>query len=471
MSTQSIKLKKKLENRQRQKSWKDKVFSSPDLPSFVEDLPEDYVSRAALTKRDIIEKHTKILKCGENAKFVLYDNGDIETFPGCCCGQHLVCNICAGIMENRRQSRLKPLIEGHVNDFGEYQKGAIEKHKFVYHMVFTIKDGADLLERFEMLRRSMILFRKMGQKQYKKNRRLGEWRKIKAAVCSVEVKRGKNSGEWHVHGHMLAFCDEMINYQVYEPKKKRELKIKYPDGIPQKELDKIVINKVLFNNKIVAGSKLSLEWRRATGGEAMNIKMIPLFGRDNVLKSVYEVIKYAAVLGYECENDAMEILANLSGRRMYATYKGFRKAQDPAEEWLCVPVKERIALSLFGYGYETLTGTYSEPELHKLPEEQFKAEWKHYRATTARLIARERLYRGELLREADRKTLSFSLNACRDRFRQLYAQLRNGWKTLLNGVLTKSSFVDQLNQTIKTSYFFEVGNGAFDLVSVPTAPT
>ena len=74
-------------------------------------------------------------------------------------------------------------------------------------MTLTVKDGESLQERFNHL---VTAERRYKQKRLNalKGQKFVEYAKAQGGVCSVEFKRGQNSGLWHPHMHMIWLCSE-----------------------------------------------------------------------------------------------------------------------------------------------------------------------------------------------------------------------------------------------------------------------
>jgi hypothetical protein len=113
------------------------------------------------------------------------------------CNQRILCPLCA----IRRSAKLMQSYIPKVNEM-------VSRGYVPYMVTFTIKNGPDLLERYRHLERSMKLLMDRG----KKCRKLGQNLTTQArfafgAVGSMEFKRGKDSGLWHPHMHMIWFCD------------------------------------------------------------------------------------------------------------------------------------------------------------------------------------------------------------------------------------------------------------------------
>jgi hypothetical protein len=131
----------------------------------------------------------------------------------------------------------------------------------------------------------------------------GEAAKIIGSVLSIEIV--PSACGFHVHGHLLLFCRDPLDYSVYDPEKKRALILKYGRGnVPPEELDKVATKKIQIADNVdekligdgVAVSKLSEQWHAASG--AINFWVGPLVDRyirgkfKTIENQLYESIKY-----------------------------------------------------------------------------------------------------------------------------------------------------------------------------------
>lgn len=96
-----------------------------------------------------------------------------------------------------------------------------------YLVTLTVKDGDDLRERMNHLREShrklmarrrrMLSNRKSAGKRSRFKDTITEAGKADGGVYSIEVKRGKGSGQWHPHLHAVWLCcDEPRKYDLAE---------------------------------------------------------------------------------------------------------------------------------------------------------------------------------------------------------------------------------------------------------------
>lgn len=136
----------------------------------------------------------RIADCGNYLAFRHYFTIDkVRLHAASFCMQHLLCPLCA----IRRGSKA---LSAYVTRWD-----AIKSENPLlkpYLVTLTVKDGADLMERFLHLKKS--------QRELWKRKQRGRGcsiDSIRGAVWSYEFKRGQNSGLWHPHLHMVALCE------------------------------------------------------------------------------------------------------------------------------------------------------------------------------------------------------------------------------------------------------------------------
>ena len=331
--------------------------------SVIENYVKTEVTSAGLTYSDIFERIEKIEKCASiielSEKFEKGPSGDLEQVLSVAaanyCKQHVICPICA----DRLQSRRRAVFDQPIKNQSSMVK---DGKRFAYMVTYTIADGENLADRLSHLKDSRRQWRLMGQRR--KSRRGGFYRskgeagKICAGLSSIEIKRGYNSGLWHVHAHELVFTDRPFDYHVYDPDKKRALKDVYGNLIPHDRLSETAKRYVSFNGNQVAASKLSEEWLQATG-DSMSIFCEPVYHvpktrlkyskgtfkkapvpkktkrllskmsfEDSVAFQSREIIKYFTKPGAYRPEDTITIMNETYNKRMSATYGEFRGIND-----------------------------------------------------------------------------------------------------------------------------------------------
>lgn len=302
-----------------------------------------HVSQTGLTYSDLEEKLDKMKSCAsivETAE-TWENNGDgleqvMKVAAANYCKQPHICPVCADRSQARRRARYDAPIRNQV-------KQIAEKKRYAYIVTYTVADGVSLAERLAHLKESKRRFLRMGQRR-RYGHSNGEARKIRAAVSTIEVKRGENSGEWHTHCHDLVFTDAPIDYTMYRKEEYAELKKKYSGGrrIPKEELKSIALTLGEFRGEQVPVSKVSSEWLAATEGDSIGISIDPIkhvppsakgnkkkkFERmkfeDSVAYQAREVLKYITKPGDVSPSDSITIIEDTYNKRMTATYGEFR---------------------------------------------------------------------------------------------------------------------------------------------------
>lgn len=306
----------------------------------IHSLAYDFVSGSGLTRSDVQEKIDKIRSCCSvvelQAQYAEQDNvieQIMSVSNGNFCKQHAVCPVCADRSQSRRRARFNEPIKNQASLVKEGKRHA-------YIVTYTISDGSSLSERLMHLKESRLKWRKMGQKRGKKFSG-GEASKIKAGLSTIEIKRGSESGEWHVHAHELLFTSKPLNYQVYDSEIKKELHKKYGSHIPKDILSAAAMETVSFNGEQVPVSKISKEWLEASG-DSISIDVSPLQHvpknvsykkqrkmqamtfEQSIAYQAKEVIKYMSKASDNTPEDMLQIITDTYNKRMVATYGEFR---------------------------------------------------------------------------------------------------------------------------------------------------
>lgn len=333
---------------------------------------QSHVSESGLTYSDLSERLKKIESCGSIIELKeTWQNSPegleqvLAVSAANYCKQHAVCPVCADRSQSRRRARFNDAIKGQASMVKE-------KKRYAYIVTYTINGSDNLAERLEHLKESKRSFRLQGQKR-KKGRSLGESGKIKAAISTIEIKRGDGSGKWHVHAHELAFTDEPLDIEVYDQAEKRELSKKYGGGwIPKEELTRIAKRLVFFGGELVPASKVSEEWLNATGdsigisvermhhvpknrvrlvngklttsrvSDSTRRKLSRMTFEDSITWQSKEVLKYPYKVPElysraDGAADALTIIQDTYNKRLVSTYGEFRNVPgndfaDPAAE-------------------------------------------------------------------------------------------------------------------------------------------
>src|SRR3990172_2632420 len=390
-------------------------------------LVPQYVSPSGLTYTDIKEKLEKIANCASIVELKSTWSGTPDNLEQTMsvaaanyCKQHTVCPVCADRSQARRRAK--------YNDAIKKQASRVKDgNRFAYLVTYTIKDGGDLSERLEHLKQAKRTFRRMGQKRNKTkhSRSQGESAKIRAAISTIEIKRGCKSEEWHTHMHDLVFTDQPLDYQVYDSAARRDLYNLYGDNIPKSELMKIAKVKINFDGETVPVSKISAEWLRATGGDSIGIDVarmthIPknaigkkrqrfykMTFEESIAYQAKEVLKYCTKPMKITPIDSLEIIDKTYNKRMVASYGEFRGIC--GDDYVDAPgIEDETFVLLWnksGGGYDDpqpgkmrdFTGDESEHETRSMCG-KITGE---YRRTRKNLISRRGVYGDSLHRALD----------------------------------------------------------------------
>jgi hypothetical protein len=222
-------------------------------------------------KEGLKKESQRLSECGEYLVFrSYYTVNKIRLHAARFCKQHLICPLCA---IRRGAKALKSYLDRYqviMNAEGDLKP---------YLVTFTVKNGPDLLERFQHLRRNLQRLHKCRTR----GRNESEVEKASAGVWSYELT---NNGEgWHPHVHCIWLSKEA------------------PDQ-----------------------KKLSDQWLKLTG-DSFIVDVRPITG-DHV-QGFLEVFKYAVKFSGLSLADNLHAYRSLKGERMLATFGGFRGVEVP----------------------------------------------------------------------------------------------------------------------------------------------
>jgi hypothetical protein len=243
----------------------------------------------------------KVSTCGDYLAFRHYVGVDLVRLHGASlCRKHLLCPLCA---IRRGAKSLAAYLQ-------RWEAIKLENPQLVpYLITLTVKDGDDLLERFNHLHK--------GQRELwmRKHRGRGSpFDGVAGAVWSYEVKRGNNSGSWHPHLHMIALAESM------------------PDAVA-----------------------LSAEWHNITG-DSFIVDVRPISNEDPV-SGFIEVFKYAVKFSDQSPADTVHAWETLAGKRLLASSGLFRGVVIP--ESLLDEADNLEGLDYIEYFYRYLSAGYS----------------------------------------------------------------------------------------------------------------
>jgi hypothetical protein len=248
----------------------------------------------------------KVARCGEYLVFRHYFTIDkVRLHAAEFCKKHLLCPLCA---IRRGAKSLRAYLE-------KLELVLLDHPGLQAYMVsLTVVDGPDLQERFIHLRNAMKRMAKARRNFLGiPNRPHVEFARAVGGLHSIEVKRGKNSGLWHPHVHMIWLCYEQ------------------PDQ-----------------------AKLSVEWKQFTG-DSFIVDVRPFYDQDDVVSGFLEVFKYALKFSDLELEDNWDAFTKLAGNRLvdaFGVLRGVEVRDDLTDEPLDdLPYVELFYRYMSGAGY------------------------------------------------------------------------------------------------------------------------
>jgi hypothetical protein len=269
--------------------------------------------KGALDVADYMESNTehkqlaqRLKTCGDYLVFRHYFTVDKVRLHGASlCKKHLLCPLCA---IRRGAKALKSYL-----DRWECIRAENPRLK-PYLITLTVKDGDDLAERFQHLYKSQHELWKRRARKYETTLDC-----VDGAVWSYEIKRGKNSGAWHPHLHMIALAE----------------------NLPIEGAGNL--------------GALSDEWKAITGDSHM-VDVRPI-SQDDPVSGFLEVFKYAVKFSDQSPADTVHAWETLQGRRLIGCAGSFRGVVVP-DNLLDEP-GDYEGLPYWSYFYAYLAAGYS----------------------------------------------------------------------------------------------------------------
>jgi hypothetical protein len=220
---------------------------------------------------------TKLEGCANYLVFKRYLTVDeVRLHAATFCKKHLLCPFCA----MRRGAKYLQVYKQRLDVVLQ------ESPKLRAFMVtLTVKDGENLLERFTHLRKALKKYQEQRRNALKGQKQV-EYAKALGGVLSIEIKRGKGSGLWHPHVHMIWLCNEPP-----------------------------------------LASQLSKEWLELTG-DSYIVDVREFYG-ESVVDGFLEVFKYALKFSDMELADNWEAFQTLKAKRLVDNFGLFRGIQVP----------------------------------------------------------------------------------------------------------------------------------------------
>ena len=261
----------------------------------------DYIKTDEVSNNQTRKLTTKIANCASYLVFKHYYTENRVILHGMkTCREQLLCPFCA----LRRGAK-------HVKaywDKVELVKQSDPNLK-LYFVTLTVKDGESLQERYNHLVKAERRY-KQQRRDALKGQKFVEYAKALGGVGSVEFKRGKNSGLWHPHMHMIWLCHEA------------------PDAY-----------------------KLSQEWEGLTG-DSFIVDVRPMHGE---IDGFLETFKYALKFSDLPLADNWEAFQKLKGKRLINSFGVLRGVEVP-EDLTDDDLDEDLPYMLMLYNYRKGSG-------------------------------------------------------------------------------------------------------------------
>ena len=261
----------------------------------------DYIKTEEVSNNQTRKLTTKIANCASYLVFKHYYTENRVILHGMkTCREQLLCPFCA----LRRGAK-------HVKaywDKVELVKQSDPNLK-LYFVTLTVKDGESLQERYNHLVKAERRY-KQQRRDALKGQKFVEYAKALGGVGSVEFKRGKNSGLWHPHIHMIWLCSEA------------------PDA-----------------------HQLSREWEALTG-DSFIVDVRPMHGE---IDGFLETFKYALKFSDLPLADNWEAFQKLKGKRLINSFGVLRGVEVP-EDLTDDDLDEDLPYMLMLYNYRKGSG-------------------------------------------------------------------------------------------------------------------
>jgi hypothetical protein len=248
----------------------------------------------------------KLVGCASHIWLREYLNyGQSRLKGGLFCGQPRLCQPCA---IRRSSNLLRKLVEKVYYVLRTSNSPGAGSLPILPHLVtFTVKDGADLRERYDHLD-SSIRFMAERARKYRNNPRniRNEWSKAAGVYICHEFKRGEGSKLWHPHTHCLWLSEFRPNVEAL-----------------RQEWFEITGDSFIVDVRPLNCAPHLYDAIKS--GHWDSDKIINLLAAD-----LKEVCKYTLKLSGMTPEDSYEAYQKLTGRHMVRTY-GLLYGIDPSE--------------------------------------------------------------------------------------------------------------------------------------------
>lgn len=156
-------------------------------------------------KRPDIERiHSEITRCADYLVFHDYYTVDqLRLVKAHTCKKHLLCPFCAARRAAKMVEKNLPKVEAVMASQTAYKP---------VMLTFTVKNGFDLKERFDHLRKALRRL-KQRRRDTERGKAYTEFSKVAGAIQSYEITNHDENG-WHPHVHMVALLTDWVDQKA-----------------------------------------------------------------------------------------------------------------------------------------------------------------------------------------------------------------------------------------------------------------
>ena len=254
----------------------------------------------------LVKEHRKLLDCGSHLVFHNFYRVNVYLLRnGFFCKQHLLCLPCAfrrsGVYTHTYKQAVRYLLDANPG-------------LLPVLITKTVKDGADLKERYRHLAKAHSALMQRRRNAFKKNtvriQNPTVLRHIHGAAGAFEFKRGKNSGLWHPHSHEVALIDRHA-----------------VEFVPVLRRGSLVMVPLEFE------AALSEEWKSLTGDSwIVDVRLIDTSDPAKFHGAIAECFKYALKMNDLEPDDQVAAYLALRTCRMIYSYGCLRSVEVPEDE-------------------------------------------------------------------------------------------------------------------------------------------
>jgi hypothetical protein len=220
-------------------------------------------------RKKIIDAAYEAERCGSWLTFrYFYTAGKTKLQGGMFCHKPMLCGVCAIIRTAR-------MLRAYAKKFKQVLKD--NPNLKVFFITTTVKNGEDLLERFEHLRSNKRIMVNRRRKAKNNQRAIKTmFMEIEGAVWSYEMTNIGNG--WHPHDHMATLVNKKIDVNKFR-------------------------------------EKYRSEWNKLTG-DSYQINVQEITNEDDMLKALIETFKYSIKMNDMGVEKQIEAFEKLSRKRM-----------------------------------------------------------------------------------------------------------------------------------------------------------